>query len=372
MLSFIHCKVKIRFLAHNDMIACFYPFTGFTKIFHVIVLSHARLLPRGVCLLRVSSLHKPSLSSVRLPSATRPFDMVSTHARGRRPADKGQPIRLDVTTSLDRTLSPSEDADMVSTDSPSIARVDSIPLTESSNEPCHLMELPKELRDEIYDLLAHDTEVKSFGFSNLEGFLRSAPRAALLRVSKQFSAEYEARISKVATLVIRANIDESLMERPEFFPWRFLHQAELHVYANYYERLSWIVQRACKWIDHFQATSPNLLSFRVMVHTLNLCEECYYPDDLQNAMQHGSAMITGWPFSGTPWHTDQVLKAFERIVYRQDVVDVEIRYRCQRYMFEAPTAPRVYGTWTKAQGWKSGRVEDAPSKNQVEETETSK
>lgn len=243
----------------------------------------------------------------------------------------------------------------------------------------HLMGLPRELRDMIYDHLTHDIDFARCSSpvghhwqpyrAVADVSIKSAPVSAALRISKQFSTEYKEQISKISILVIKEAPRQSIKEINIRLP-DFIHHVELHMLRDYRNGPEKIERRCCEWTDHLQLMSPVLLKFRVMIDFPLLYDECYYPDDINTIIR--SAFQTHKP-SSRPVPSAANIRALRlapRIIDREDVSEIVGGYH---YAYASGDEKKgvhlVYGTWSKAQGWMSGKIGEPTVDTPLKETE---
>lgn len=203
------------------------------------------------------------------------------------------PLRSPTSNNVDETPRSS-----ASTDSQSISKVASRPRAvtspnglatrrkDTSTRPSPFMTLPRELRDQIYDHISHDITMVAPSRSK-GGFvaygtaakpdpnwtprftIRGAPHAALLRISKQFSAEYQERVQKQAILTIRIPGVYVILGEVESHMRKILQNAThkpvvLHILTNRTD-LRFTENNLCAWMDRLKSMCSSPLVFRITI-----------------------------------------------------------------------------------------------------------
>lgn len=236
-------------------------------------------------------------------------------------------------------------------------------LEDICNRPSLLMDLPRELRDQIYDLLGHDSRLKSTTRPSApaEGLMKvelcSGPSAALLRVGKQFSSEYEARARRLSSLKIRDNRmnleDASICYDPlplryarsvNFETATFMHQARDDIFAL-------AETKTAEWINYVRSVSTAVVDLRVEIHLCGL--------NKHRDRQFLQAAVYAAKIAAAS-DTSEDKKFLAGIVDCQGMKEVKLLYTaCERPFFCA--------TWAPKNGWQSEKIEEVQSAEKTQD-----
>lgn len=243
----------------------------------------------------------------------------------------------------------------------------------TEEQPSRLMALPRELRDQVYDELDHDVVLEvPFGVATS---VKSGPLAPLLRVSKEFSAEYQARIWKMAVLNVtdKRRAESQIGQIAASIPPALMNHIQ-HISLciqgrnSIYDTTSEKVRLHVKFL---QAMTLRILQFQVTMDFPNMQERVYYPADLGAALDIVRASSCGRRMRSAQPSLGRGLSPFEELVDHEQIEGIEVRCfpKVSRNAEEPPVVPTIYGTWTKSQGWKSGKLEEVVVEEQTEEAE---
>jgi hypothetical protein len=246
------------------------------------------------------------------------------------------------------------------------------PSANSTHKPCRLMAMPRELRDQIYDNLTKEynlgnpfSKYRPFNVGYTQISVKAGPRAVMMRVNKQFSSEYNQRIRDISVLSIRdlsgiRYVEAAVPSLVE--PMKYIQHVKLEFLIDAYHRFCRVEEIAYDWMKLLQLLSPHphSLEGRIEIEVRSMTTACYYPEDLPTAIHFqrpGASSYEEWYGHQLP---NAGLRLSEGSVDRCGISRVEIRCNSDgiwRVGDKLARRSTVYGTWTKQQGWRSGKID---------------
>lgn len=238
----------------------------------------------------------------------------------------------------------------------------------STDIPSRFMALPRELRDEIYDYLNHTIRSKSTlpeAGPSIQGIVFYGPRAALLRISKQFSAEYENRIRKKAILRIHDSTREPLAQDTDFpllSSFKYIRHAEFQIVGmianGHAAALREVEATTCLWLGKFRSLSSDALRVRADIIVWALDETSYDRKALR-------ALLESSKTGEAKCAPSENKRLFGRLITCQNME--QLSFRCLAGgPGLSPSTPTVYGSWTVKRGWRSHKRKKVQGKPLVE------
>ncbi|KXT05048.1 hypothetical protein AC578_10346 [Pseudocercospora eumusae] len=219
----------------------------------------------------------------------------------------------------------------------------------------HFMDLPRELRDAVYDHLAHDIELGTSLYAKVT--MEGAPRLSLLTVSRQVRKEYSESINRSAKLII-SNRGIGFVPVSAIVPTQameFTAAVEIRLFTSCHAPFSGlhtihdleectILQdiRSYGWL--IREIAPQIRDLSILVHVV-------VPGDTA--------------FKGTQWSAPLIghdIESFvNELVYRcrpefpinEIFVTTKDPWERQLSWKEKWSSAELYGTWTKQDGWRA-------------------
>lgn len=244
--------------------------------------------------------------------------------------------------------------------------------TSTDNTPSRFMNIPRELRDDIYDLLKNDIAITSTPHS-LKPVIRatvvSGPRSALLRVSKQFSREYKERVrTKAALCILDAStlgkaLDFAVVELALPPTFCCVPRVHLQIYSTelggHVPVLREMEAQACEWIERLRVWSSEAIRIWTALIMWPLDETTTDHEALKESIQAAKSVVDANESEHDPVEGSKFLG---RLTGSESVRVVELK-RNKKIPPDVTTI--MHERWSVRQGWVSQNIkkDDGQKKN---------